>query len=180
MLWFCCLLQSSVTLPAPAAKKETKLETNTESRISEPKPEATIKSEDDEETKVNTKISTLEKENVANDGNNKEEDGDEKPTNPLESEDKAKPVNGNIATEPSSRKDNNLQSETEQQPPETDDQKKDIESQTADPNEDTSKKGDEDSILIPPAPTTLFIKSVSPEISRADLVAVSSIMKHQT
>lgn len=46
------------------------------------------------------------------------------------------------------------------------------EKEAADQFEDTSKKGDEDSILVPPAPTTLFIKSLSPEISRADLTAV--------
>lgn len=39
--------------------------------------------------------------------------------------------------------------------------------------EDTeARKGDEDSILIPGSTNTLFIKSISPEISRADLEAV--------
>lgn len=36
-----------------------------------------------------------------------------------------------------------------------------------------AKKGEEDSIMIPGNPHTLLIKSLSPEISRADLEAVS-------
>lgn len=41
------------------------------------------------------------------------------------------------------------------------------------PNEDTeAKKGDEDSIMVPGNPYALLIKSLSPEISRADLEAV--------
>jgi hypothetical protein len=58
------------------------------------------------------------------------------------------------------------------------DQKKEVDEaqQNADGNNEelAAKKGDDDSILIPSAPTTLFIKSLSPEISRSDLEAVST------
>lgn len=42
-----------------------------------------------------------------------------------------------------------------------------------DPNDDvTGKTSDEDSVLIPPSTHTLFIKALSPDISRADLETV--------
>lgn len=43
--------------------------------------------------------------------------------------------------------------------------------------EDTeAKKGEEDSVMVPGNPSTLFIKSLSPEISRADLEAVCLVL----
>ena len=39
--------------------------------------------------------------------------------------------------------------------------------------DEESKKAEEDTVMIPASPNTLFIKSLSPEISRADLEAVS-------
>lgn len=50
--------------------------------------------------------------------------------------------------------------------------KADEEAQPA--QEDDAKKTEDDQVLIPAAPTTLFIKSVSPEISRADLEKVGA------
>lgn len=50
----------------------------------------------------------------------------------------------------------------------------DVNGKTAAPEDAEAKKGEEDSIMIPGSPLTLLIKSLSPEISRADLEAVSS------
>ena len=44
--------------------------------------------------------------------------------------------------------------------------------------ENEAKKGEEDSIMVPGNANTLLIKSLSPEISRADLEAVSSLNLH--